>query len=101
MIKKHPNIILKLLIKIFLKKDLENIIWDEILEAENTTVNKSFDNFINTFNEFLSFHAPIQIISIKEKENCHQNPGQETVFSHRLMLKTEYIENVAKLKFKT
>lgn len=68
MIKKPTNITLKLLIEVFFKKDSENIIWDEILKTENTTVNRSFDNFINNFNELLSFHTPIRIISIKEKE---------------------------------
>ena len=68
MIKKPANITLKLLIEVFFKKDSDNIIWVEILKTENTTVNRSFDNFINTFNELLSFHTPIQIISIKEKE---------------------------------
>ena len=56
------------------KRDLENINWDEILEIENKNVNRPFYNFINDFNELLSFHAPIQRMSKKEK-NCHQNPG--------------------------
>ena len=51
------------------KRDLENINWAEILEIENKNVNESFDNSINTFNELLSFHAPIKECLAKQNKN--------------------------------
>ena len=56
--------------KVLLKKTFkkENITWDEILETKSKNVTRSFDNFIDTFNELLFFHAPIQKMSNKEKK---------------------------------
>ena len=54
--------------KMLLKKDLENINWDEIIEIKNKNFNRYFDNFINNFHELLSFHAPIQRMLNKEKK---------------------------------
>ena len=42
----------------------------EILENENKNFSRSFGNFINIFNESLSFHAPIQRISKQRKKNA-------------------------------
>ena len=43
------------------ERDLK-IIWDGL---ENENFNRSFDNFINNFNELLSCHVPIQRMSNK------------------------------------
>ena len=58
----NSSLLEKIVLKEIIKK-LVNINWNEILEIENKNVDRSFDNFINTFNELLSFHAPIQRIS--------------------------------------
>ena len=54
--------------KILLKETQKIVIGMKSQKIENKNVNRSFDHFVNTFNELLSFHAPIRRMSKQEKK---------------------------------